>query len=557
MNKQYIMILALASIFFVLLVLSLLPEAQSDFMGGTVQQWSTGIAGVLSLGLIFFLGGESSQETEAAGKLLEKINSGTEIDIQRDLEGLDKLNTGFVRIIDSLTEVESDLSRQADQLSDLEQRLSKETTLKDEALSGAERARCQTILSAVNTLKETIKGISELSDELRTVVLSAENSASTQQKLISEAATAMEEMNASVIESAQNAQEASEFTNNAMTKAEQGSVIVTQTLDAVTAVSAKSKDLTSSISKLGSQAEAVGKIIDVISDIADQTNLLALNAAIEAARAGEAGRGFAVVADEVRKLAEKTMVATKDVDREIGAIQSLVQDSTREAQETINQVSRSRELSEKSGLSLKEIVALSKDASERTHSIAVSVNQQSQASEEIARTLSEVSSISTSTKDEMTSSLSQIDELFVLVKQLNTLNNVFNLMGKGDVQKMLADLAVSGSVRQKDRAGMERDMRELIKSCPYLELLYITDASGLQIVSNIARPDSEIPEDKEAFGRDWSQKHWFSKALEIPIPYISDAYVSQASGKECVTVSRTFHDESGNIRGVIAADVQV
>ncbi|RQD63917.1 MAG: hypothetical protein D5R98_05035, partial [Desulfonatronovibrio sp. MSAO_Bac4] len=296
MNKQYIMILALASIFFVLLVLSLLPEAQSDFMGGTVQQWSTGIAGVLSLGLIFFLGGESSQETEAAGKLLEKINSGTEIDIQRDLEGLDKLNTGFVRIIDSLTEVESDLSRQADQLSDLEQRLSKETTLKDEALSGAERARCQTILSAVNTLKETIKGISELSDELRTVVLSAENSASTQQKLISEAATAMEEMNASVIESAQNAQEASEFTNNAMTKAEQGSVIVTQTLDAVTAVSAKSKDLTSSISKLGSQAEAVGKIIDVISDIADQTNLLALNAAIEAARAGEAGRGFAVVA---------------------------------------------------------------------------------------------------------------------------------------------------------------------------------------------------------------------------------------------------------------------
>ncbi|RQD65557.1 MAG: methyl-accepting chemotaxis protein [Desulfonatronovibrio sp. MSAO_Bac4] len=557
MNKQYIMILALASIFFVLLVLSLLPEAQSDFIGGTVQQWSIGIAGLLSLWLIVFLGGESSQETEAAGKLLEKINSGTEIDIQRDLEGLDKLNTGFARIIDSLTEVDSDLSRQAEQLSDLEQRLSKETTLKDEALLGAERARCQTIRSAVSTLKDSIAGISDLSDELKSVVLSAEESSSTQQKLISEAATAMEEMNASVMESARNAEEASEFTNNAMIKAEKGSKIVTQTLDAVTAVSTKSKDLTSSIGKLGTQAEAVGKIIDVISDIADQTNLLALNAAIEAARAGDAGRGFAVVADEVRKLAEKTMTATKDVGREIGAIQSLVNDSTREAKETISQVSRSRELSEKSGSSLKEIVTLSKDASKRTHSIAVSVNQQSQASEEIARTLSEVSSISTSTRDEMSNSLSQIEELFLQVRQLNTLNNVFKLMGKGEVQKHLAGLSQADSVRQRNRSKMEQDMRELMQRCPYLELLYITDENGVQIVSNISRSEAESPEDKEAFGRDWNQKHWFTKALELPIPYISDAYVSQASGKECVTVSRTFHDKSGAVSGVIAADVQV
>ncbi|MCA1742936.1 MAG: methyl-accepting chemotaxis protein, partial [Desulfovibrionales bacterium] len=190
-------------------------------------------------------------------------------------------------------------------------------------------------------------------------------------------------------------------------------------------------------------------------------------------------------------------------------------------------------------------------------SIAVAVKQQSQVSEEISQTLSQVSSISTSTKDEMSSSLSQIEELFLQVRQLNTLNNVFKLMGKGEVQKYLADLSQADSLLQRNRNKMEQDMRELMQHCPYLELLYITDANGVQIVSNIARPESDLPEDKEAFGREWNQKHWFTKALELPIPYISDAYVSQASGKECVTVSRTFHDKSGNIQGVIAADVQV
>ncbi|MCA1742815.1 MAG: methyl-accepting chemotaxis protein, partial [Desulfonatronovibrio sp.] len=371
MNKQYILIFFHVVIFSMLLVFSILPEMQDAVMGMTGLQLSIAASGLLSLGLILFIGRFYSLEAAAAQKLLEKISSGSEIDPQRDMDGLKKLSSGFTKVISGITALEADLSHKASQLSDVEQRLLQESTLRDEALSGAEKARCQTIRSAVSTLKDSIAGISDLSDELKSVVLSAEESSFTQQKLISEAATAMEEMNASVMESARNAEEASEFTNNAMLKAEQGSVIVTQTLESVTAVSAKSKDLTSSISKLGAQAEAVGKIIDVISDIADQTNLLALNAAIEAARAGEAGRGFAVVADEVRKLAEKTMNATEDVGMEIGKIQSLVNDSTREAEETIGQVSKSRDLSEKSGSSLEEIVILSKDASQRTHSIAV------------------------------------------------------------------------------------------------------------------------------------------------------------------------------------------
>lgn len=557
MSKKYILFFIHTGIFSILMVFSIVPELQNEFSGMSGLQWGIACSGLASLALIMFLSGSDNHESSAAQKLLNKLSAGSEVDMSRDFDGLEKLAPGFEMVVNEISGLVSALDQERSRIMDLKQRFDREMTLHALTLSGAEKARCETISSAVDTLKDSISGITTLSQQLRDVATSAENSASTQEQLISEAATAMEEMNASIMEAAKNAEEASRFTDNAMTKAEEGSQIVSQTLEAVTAVAGKSNDLASSISKLGTQAEAVGKIIDVISDIADQTNLLALNAAIEAARAGEAGRGFAVVADEVRKLAEKTMLATKEVDREIGAIQSLVKDSTNEAGQTISLVSKSEELSEKAGSSLKEIVASSKDASGRTQSIAVSVSQQSQVSEEITKKLSEVSSISTSTKDEMQNSLSQIQQLYLMVGQLATLNNVFKLMGRGHVQGLITELASARDIRAMDRGKMERVMKDIIKGHSFIELLYITDEHGIQIVSNIARPDAKHPEDISAYGQDWSHKHWFVNALELPIPYISDVYISQASEKECVTVSGTFKDKDGNVAGVIAADVQV
>ena len=141
---------------------------------------------------------------------------------------------------------------------------------------------------------------------------------------------------------------------------------------------------------LGQRASDIGQVMSVINEVADQTNLLALNAAIEAARAGEAGRGFAVVADEVRKLAEKTMNSTTDVATAIHAIQNSTDKSMKQVDIAVENISQATGFADQSGAALKEIFQLIETSSDQVRAIAAASEQQSAASEEINRSISEV-----------------------------------------------------------------------------------------------------------------------------------------------------------------------
>ena len=204
----------------------------------------------------------------------------------------------------------------------------------------------------------------------------------------------MEEMNATVLEVARNAAAASTKAEAARGQAVAGQDVVEKSLAAISRVEAVSLAVKAGMDQLGAKAQAIGAIMNVISDIADQTNLLALNAAIEAARAGEAGRGFAVVADEVRKLAEKTMTATKEVGTSIGAIQTEARDSIVKVDEAVEAVGRATELAQASETALQTIVGLVDETSSQVQSIATAAEQQSATSEEINRAEEQVSRLS-------------------------------------------------------------------------------------------------------------------------------------------------------------------
>jgi methyl-accepting chemotaxis protein len=212
---------------------------------------------------------------------------------------------------------------------------------------------------------------------------------------------------------------ATNSTAMAKESAGKGEATLTQAIAAIETVNSQTDALRGKLELLGVKADAIGAIMTVISDIADQTNLLALNAAIEAARAGEAGRGFAVVADEVRKLAEKTMSATQEVGSNITAIQQSTRNNINEVSAAAKAVTEATELANTSGTALHEIVELASANSSVVASIATAAEEQSATSEEINQSIDAISRIVAETADGMVQASAAVQELSQMAQELN------------------------------------------------------------------------------------------------------------------------------------------
>ena len=238
---------------------------------------------------------------------------------------------------------------------------------------------------------------------------------------MSDTANAVEEMNATILEVARSASATSENAEKAKLKAQDGARLVEEVSAAVLSIRNEAGQMTDSMRSLGEQAQGIGAIMGVISDIADQTNLLALNAAIEAARAGEAGRGFAVVADEVRKLAEKTAHATTEVRTAIGGIQSGTNTAAAQMDTAVERVTLATGLAQRSGEALAEIVEMVESAGDQVRSIATAAEQQSATSEEINRAVSSISVIASETDNAMAQSTEAVEALVAQTKKLEQL----------------------------------------------------------------------------------------------------------------------------------------
>ncbi|MDE5833860.1 MAG: HAMP domain-containing methyl-accepting chemotaxis protein [Desulfovibrio sp.] len=281
----------------------------------------------------------------------------------------------------------------------------------EEAARRAESAKRDGMLAAASQLEGMVEIISSASTQLSAQIEQSDRGASESAQRLQEAATAMNEMNATVQEVARNAGSASAASSDTKQKAEAGEHVVQQVVQSIGEVQQVSLQLKDDMAQLNERAQDINRIMGVISDIADQTNLLALNAAIEAARAGEAGRGFAVVADEVRKLAEKTMTSTLDVSNAIRAIQESTDKSMGAVDNAVSRISEATELANQSGAALEEIVATVEATSDQVQAIAAASEEQSAASEEINRSIIEVNDMSRLTADAMAEATQAVSDL--------------------------------------------------------------------------------------------------------------------------------------------------
>ncbi|OGU16116.1 MAG: chemotaxis protein [Geobacteraceae bacterium GWC2_53_11] len=197
-------------------------------------------------------------------------------------------------------------------------------------------------------------------------------------------ATAGEEMSATSGDIATNCHHAATNASGASQKAHQGAAVVGQSIAVMNSIAERVKNASGTVDALGIRSEQIGAIIGTIEDIADQTNLLALNAAIEAARAGEQGRGFAVVADEVRALAERTTRATKEIGEMIKAIQKETRDAVNSMEQSVIQVEQGTSHASDSGRSLQEILDIINDVTEQIGQIATAAEEQTATTREIS-----------------------------------------------------------------------------------------------------------------------------------------------------------------------------
>ena len=255
--------------------------------------------------------------------------------------------------------------------------------------------------SMVSGLQNTIRQVEGAS--LAVASASAQISSSTEQMAAgiqeqtsqaSEVAGAVEEMSKTIIENSGNASRTASTAKEAKQAAEVGGRVVEETVAGMKRIAEVVRQSAITVQELGKSSDQIGQIIGVIDDIADQTNLLALNAAIEAARAGEQGRGFAVVADEVRKLAERTTKATKEIAMMIKKIQADTQGAVRSMEQGTKEVDEGIKLADKAGVSLEEIVTISQKVTDMVTQIAGASEQQSSASQQISKNVDAISTVS-------------------------------------------------------------------------------------------------------------------------------------------------------------------
>jgi methyl-accepting chemotaxis protein len=248
--------------------------------------------------------------------------------------------------------------------------------------------------SLIRDVTEAVHATASASNQISSSAEEMAAGAQEQSAQAGEVAAAVEEMTSTIVETTKNAANAAETSNSSKAKALEGGAKVDETVKGMQTIAEVVNQAASTIKALGNSSDQIGEIISVIDDIAEQTNLLALNAAIEAARAGEQGRGFAVVADEVRKLAERTTKATKEIAVMIEQIQRDTEGAVNSIERGTIEVEKGKEVTSQVGQTYNEIIDFSTQVEFIISQVAAASDEQSTTAGDISRSIEAISTVS-------------------------------------------------------------------------------------------------------------------------------------------------------------------
>jgi twitching motility protein PilJ len=296
-------------------------------------------------------------------------------------------------------------------------------------------------------LERVRKAATDVSSSSGQILLATEEmakGATQQDQEITNTSSAVEELTVSMKQVSNNAEASAEAARRALDAAEQGNRSVRDTLEGMQRIRSSVQATAKKIKSLGDRSLEISEIVNVINDITEQTNLLALNAAIEAARAGEAGRGFAVVADEVRKLAEHSRKATKDIAGLIKAIQAETNEAVVVMEEGTREVEVGAKLADQAGKALDAISTVVRQSAELVQEISLASKQQVRGTEGVANAMQIISSITHQTSQGSRQAALTVEQLVKLSEQLNDALSQFRV----NTLPQQREMAAAASARQ-------------------------------------------------------------------------------------------------------------
>jgi methyl-accepting chemotaxis protein len=285
----------------------------------------------------------------------------------------------------------------------------------------------KSLVKLVTDLSQHSANVADFSSQLADASQEISQSTRKQSEAASSIAAAIEEMASSANHVADNAQQAHQLTGEAGKASEEGTGVIGRVVEEVTNIAQAVQASSSAIEELGKQSEQIRSIVKVINDVAEQTNLLALNAAIEAARAGEQGRGFAVVADEVRKLAERTAESTKEITNMVEAISAGTSQAVKSMQQGVVKVESGVNLAQEAGMAITSIDEHTQRVVVTVSDISTAVDEQRNATNEIARLVEQIAQMAESNTDATHSTGETASQLSTLSQSLQTSVSRFKL----------------------------------------------------------------------------------------------------------------------------------
>ncbi|KTC39038.1 methyl-accepting chemotaxis protein [Pseudomonas sp. ABAC61] len=361
------------------------------------------VLGLLALASVILIGLVMVRETNRQLRETALKNERNQNAIMRLLDEIEDLADGDLTVTASVTEdftgtIADSINYSVDQLRDL-----------------------------VATINLTAGQVAGAVQETQATAMQLAEASEHQAQQISEASTAINDMAQSIDQVSANAAESSAVAERSVEIANKGNEVVHNTIHGMDNIREQIQDTAKRIKRLGESSQEIGDIVSLIDDIADQTNILALNAAIQASMAGDAGRGFAVVADEVQRLAERSSAATRQIETLVRAIQTDTNEAVISMEQTTTEVVRGARLAQDAGVALEEIEGVSKTLAALIQSISNAAQQQTSSAGQISLTMNVIQQITSQTSSGSTATAESIGNLAKMASQLRRSVSGFTL----------------------------------------------------------------------------------------------------------------------------------